>query len=484
MTKTRLVPGFTPAPVVKALINIGALMDIPTGAWITGIHGEKILNGGLACLTGLTGIGNNFKSTIMHYMLMSAISRIGISEHTNCSSYDTELNMHEQHIKDLSKNFEFFKDKDIFNDQYWVITDSTKYRANKWFEVLKEYLDQKRKEKDLVVNSPFMDRNGQLMPMIVPSFGEIDSFTEFQSDSEAKLLEENELGGAGANTYHMRAGLIKARFLSEAPPLTASSYHYLAMTAHLGKEGPSMQTGPMPAQPTKKLQFLKNGDKMKQVTDKFTFVTQNCWHCYNATPLINQNTKAAEYPVSGQESVSGDTDLMLVTLRQLRGKAGLTGYTLELVVSQRQGVLPTLSEFHFLRSNKYFGLVGSQINYHVALYPDAKLQRTNVRSKIETDPKLQRAINITSELLQMKLYQPNVLDVWCDPQTLYDDIKKLGYDWDTLLQTRGWWTINNDQIEPPFLSTLDLLNMRAGTYHPYWLSEDKKTIIKPKESKK
>lgn len=479
----RLVPNFEPAPVVKAMINIGALLDVPTGIWLTGIHGEKVLNGGLAFLTGLTGIGNNFKSTIMHYMLMSAMARIAPQMHTNCASYDTELNMHEQHIRDLSKSFEYFKDKDVFNDQYWSITDLTRYKANKWYEILKEYLNQKQKEKELLVNSPFVDRNGKLMPMIVPSFGEIDSFTEFQSDSEAKLLEENELGESGANTYHMRAGLIKARFLSEAPVVTAAGYHYLAMTAQLGKEGPAMQTGPMPAQPIKKLQFLKNGDKMKQVTDKFTFATQNCWHCYNAAPLINQNTKAAEYPTSKVESTTGDTDLMLVTLRQLRSKSGLTGYTLELVVSQREGVMPSLTEFHFLRTNKQFGMEGNLINYCMALYPDCKLSRTVVRDKLASDAKLRRAVNISSELLQMRIFQKFEDDFWCDPKTLYDDLKAKGYDWDMLLQTRGWWTINNDTYPQPYLSTYDLLNMRKGRYHPYWLSEDKKTIINHSKGK-
>ena len=66
----------------------------------------------------------------------------------------------------------------------------------------------------------------------------------------------------------------------------------------------------------------------------------------------------------------------------------------------------------------------------------------------------------------------------CTPAELYEDLKKKGYDWNILLNTRGWWTIENDKHLIPFLSTRDLLNMRAGTYHPYWLEDDKKTIKK------
>lgn len=476
----RLVPGFTPAPVVKAMINIGALMDVPTGIWQTGIHGEQILNGGLGSLTGIVGIGNNFKSTIMHYMMLSALSRIYIQFPTYGTTYDTEINVHESRLQELTNRFEIFKDKDIFSTQIWVNTDTTVYSANKWFEVLKEDMANKKKDaKEITVSSPFVDRDGKLMPMLVPTFGEIDSFTEFKSDSENKMLEENELGESGANTFHMRSGLIKSRFLMEVPPLISGAYHYLGLTAQLGKDIPMQSSGPMPAQPVKKLQFLKNGDKIKGTTDKFSFATNNCWHAYNAAPLINQSTKVAEYPVQGVDPMSGDTDLMVVDLRQLRSKSGPTGYVLEIIVSQSEGVLPSLTEFHFIKSHDRWGIEGTLQHYALDLYPECKLQRTTVRTKIDNDKKLRRALNITAEMLQMKYFHRNCDDVMCSPKELYTDLKAKGFDWDMLLEkTRGWWTINNEKSTELFLSTRDLLNMRAGKYFPYWLEEDKKTIKK------
>jgi hypothetical protein len=65
----------------------------------------------------------------------------------------------------------------------------------------------------------------------------------------------------------------------------------------------------------------------------------------------------------------------------------------------------------------------------------------------------------------------------CTPKELYEDLIKAGYEWDTLLNTRGWWTHElGEADELPFLSTMDLLRMRKGLYHPYWLEEDKKTL--------
>ncbi len=474
-----LIPKFERSPVVKAMLNIGGGFDIPTGVWMTGIHGESIINGGLGAITGVVGIGNNFKSTIMHWMMLTACARI-IQQHiTSISTYDTEINIHEAHLQEMAIRFKEFSGRDLFADMIWIVTDATVYDANKWFEVFKEFLNEKVKNgKQITVKSPFVDRNGELMPMLVPTFGELDSITELKSEAEKKMLDDNELGESGANTFHMRAGLIKTRLMMELPSLIGASYHYFGITAQLGKDIPISTGGPMPAQPTKKLQWLKNGDKIKGATDKFTFATNNCWHCYNATPLINQSTKAPEYPAPGADPISGDTDLMIVSARQLRSKSGPTGYVLEVIVSQKEGVLPTLSEFHFIKGFDRWGISGTLQHYALDLYPDTKLQRTTVRGKIDSDPKLCRAINITSELLQMKLFQPSTHSELCTPKELYEDLITKGYDWNLLLQTRGWWTINNDTHPVPFLSTRDLLKMRNGTYFPYWLEEDKKTIKK------
>ena len=62
----------------------------------------------------------------------------------------------------------------------------------------------------------------------------------------------------------------------------------------------------------------------------------------------------------------------------------------------------------------------------------------------------------------------------CSPKELYEDIKKLGYDWNVLLNTRGYWTIDQYTNPVPYLSTVDLLRMRKGLYEPYWLKKDKK----------
>ncbi len=474
-----------PAPNVKVLINIGACMDIPTGVYLKGAHGESLLNGGLGMLTGLTAIGNAFKSTIMHYMMLSAADKIAQMADTSMSTYDTEVNIHESHLAGFTHQFESFRDRDVFQDGVWTITDKTIYYANTWWVAAKEYLKQKRAAKNkLEVDTPFLSRDKKtLLKILVPTFGEIDSFSEIETEDVVKIQDENELGDSGGNTIHMRQGLSKLRLLMELPVQMGGAYHYMLMTAQLGKEM-AIASGPMPSAPVRKLHHLKNGDKLKGVTDKFTFLMSNCWHAYAVSPLINQGTKGPEYPLNPDDNKPLDMDLNIVSLRQLRSKSGPSGVTIEVIVSQSHGVLPSLTEFHYIKDRSRFGISGTLQHYSLDLLPDVKLQRTTVRSKIDSDTKLRRALNITAEMCQMKEYWRHLdSGELCSPKELYDDLKAQGHDWDLLLSTRGWWTINNDKHPVPFLSTMDLLNMRSTVpenrrYFPYWMTEDKKGIKK------
>lgn len=468
-----LKPAFQSASAVKVLLNIGATLDIPTGSYLKGKYGESILNGGLGHITGVVGIANNFKSTILHYMSLSGFSKIWWKSKTNLTTYDTEVNMHENRTRMLQNRFKEFQGVDLIDSGNWIITDATRYYANEWYEVYRAYQKDKIKNADKIsFETPFLDRDKKsLMKFIIPNFSEIDSLSRFETEDVAKMQEDNELGDSGGNTIHMRQGLAKKRFLMDLPNITGASSNYISLTAHVGKEI-QMASGPMAPPPTKKLQFLKNGDTLKGVTGDFFFLTSNCWQASNATPLINQGTKAPEYPRDTDDNRAGDTDLFVVALRQLRSKSGPSGYTLEIIVSQEEGVLPELTEFHLIKSSERFGISGTLQHYSLDLYPEKKVQRTTVRSTIDTDARFCRALNITSELLQMHQYWHHLEQSFlCTPKQLYDDLVAKGYNINELLDTRGWWTVDNDKHPIPFLSTMDLLNMRAGTYHPYWMKK-------------
>jgi hypothetical protein len=477
--------GFAKAQPVKPMINLGACLDIPSGAYLRGKFGDSILNGGLGAMTGVAGIGNSFKSTVCHYMLLSGMYKITKAV---AKTYDTEMNIHEKHLQHFANQFSELGGEQLFQSGRWVVTDKTTvdeetdkyFTGDLWFDKYKDFANGKMKNaKSLTVETPFLDRNGGPLKIIQPTFSQIDSFSEFVTQDVVKMQEDNSLGDKGANMVSMRQGMQKNRFLMEAPFLTNGGYDYMMLTTHIGNEFNMDPNAP----PPKKLQFLR-GVKIKGAPEKFTFMMNMCWYMYNVSVLKNDTTKAPEYPRHKDDDLKGDTDLMLVSAMVLRNKNGPTGMAVGLVVSQQDGVLPSLTEFHNIKESGRFGISGTLQNYALDILPDVSLSRTTVRGKIEKNPLLRRALNITSELCQIYELWHSLDDcLYMSPKELYEKLKAKGYDWNILLQTRGYWMLDDYEEPIPRLTTMDLLNMTRDEsdpdhYHPYWMNPDK--TIKPK----
>lgn len=461
----------SPAPI-KPLLNIGARMDIPAGYYETGLYGESILNGGLAYITGILSMGNNFKSTLMHYMSHSALSKFLWIAPTHLLTYDADGNKHEPRLIDLTQRFEPFIGRDIIAEGIWRVNDKRSYLGSEWYAKLKRYLDSK--VKDMRHNSyiaPFPDRTGKdPMWVMIPTFSEIDPLTEFTDSSVEKIQDENDIGESGGNIINMRSGLGKDRLLQDLPGVCMRGAHYMTLSAAEKYDQPT-QLGPFSTPPAKKLPDLKGGKRAKGVSDRFYSLVQNLWVASSNTVLQEDKTKMPKFPRTPDEQVAGDSDLRLVNLMQSRGKAGATGLSLAIVLSQQEGVLAELTEYNALREARDFGLTpGKNYSYTLDLYPGARVTRPTARQVIDRDPLFRRALNITSELEQLTTLQKHKYrDLLCTPKELYEDLKGRGYEIEQLLNTRGWWTLNNDKHPVPFLSTLDLLKMRKGLYKPYWL---------------
>jgi hypothetical protein len=476
--------GFAKAQPVKPMINVGACLDIPSGTYLRGKFGDMILNGGLGALTGVAGIGNSFKSTICHYMMLSAMSKITKSV---AKTYDTEMNIQEWHLQHFANQFDAFGGELLFQSGRWAVTDKTTldpetgkyFQGDVWFDKYKDYANLKMKSvKALSVTTPFLDREGEWFKMIQPTFTQVDSFSEFVTQDVVKMQEDNSLGDKGANMVSMRQGMQKNRFLMEVPFLANAAYDYMLLTAHIGSEFNMDPNQPAP----KKLQFLR-GVKIKGAPEKFTFMMNMCWYMYNTSVLKNDNTKAPEYPRNKDDDLKGDTDLMSVSAVVLRNKNGPTGMAVTLVVSQQDGVLPSLTEFHNIKESGRFGITGTLQNYALDLLPDVSLSRTTVRGKIDASEPLRRALNITSEMCQIFELWHNLDEcLYMSPKELYEKLKAKGYDWNVLLQTRSYWMLDDYEEPIPRLTTMDLLNMTRDEtdpdyYHPYWMNPDK--TIKP-----
>jgi len=464
---------------IRIMKNVGSLFDIPTSTFLEGKRGETIVAGGLPGWVGIAGMPNTFKSTIGLYLMLSAANHMLASFYNKDEDKYNKIRLHLYDTEDssvygterlnrIASRFEYLP-SDLIASYIWSMVTKSVISGDEWAEKIMKTLKEKANDKSFIYKLEWLDNKftGNPATVLLPSFIMLDSYTEFEAESTMESITKDI---DNSQTVFMQQGLFKKKFGKMIPNLSTRSGTDFITTSHIGDEI-AISQGPF-SQPKKILQYMKQGQKIKGVSDSFLFLTNQLWLGHMNKPLINQNTKQPEYPLR-EEDVS--TDLNTVELTLLRSKSGASGITITLVLSQSEGLLPTLTEFHYIKENK-FGLEGNLRFYNTVLYPDVKLSRTTVRKLIDSDPKLRRAINILAELHQFKIYKKSYQDLYMEPDELYAKIKEKGYNWDYILSnTRSWWTLDNYREDlPKFLSIVDLLKMAKGEYTPWWSKEAKK----------
>lgn len=471
---------FKQAPAVRPYLNIGCLMDVPTGVYYRGIRGNSILNGGMLKINGVGGRGNMYKSTISHQFALSALAHYIRSI---LLAHDTEASGSPMRYCTLAQSIPEIAGLDLAAEGRLSFSDLTVMFGSTWFAQLRQLVDLKVKDsKRYLKTLPIPDNSGNPIKAMLPTIGELDGISQMTIEEVSKLYDKADVGDSDLNAEAMRSSMAKNQMLLQLPYLTGTGGLYMLITAHLGDEIVLDKY----AGDKKKLAFLKGNLKFKATPEKFTFLTDVLLIARSVEVLINPTTKAPEFPRDANDNIKGDTDLQAITLQFLRNKQGKTGGTFDYVVSQSEGVKVGLTELRYLKQNKPqnavgYGIGGHDKSYYLELCPDVKLQRTTVRTKIEEDAKLRRALEITSEMHQYlhdSHHRPES-KYYCTPLELYEQLKARGYDWDVLLATRKYWCYEEDREETDALagyelSTEDLLRMRLPEtdpdyYRPYWL---------------
>lgn len=466
MSGFNFAKGFKQASPFRPMFQVGCLMDVQTGRYIKGAKGEWILNGGVAAIEGITGPGNSMKSTLAHARLLIAMYRYA---QASGFSYDTENSSTRLRFIELANQIDptgelaATLDEDIGR---FGFTSAVEYDGTAWFAVLKEMVDYRIKN-EKQIETPFVDKTTQKPIMIyAPVFGEIDSLSQFWTAAITKKVDNSNVGESEMNTVAMQSAAGKSQLLDALPVLTGRSSLCITMTAHMGDVIVMDQYN----QPKKKLAFVKNTRKMKKVPENFTFLTNNLFEITELKPLINQGTKAPEFPLTKEDDMKGSTDLMVATVLPIRTKSGVTGIPFELIFSQTYGLQTTLSEYWYCKNFNRYGLSSNVVTQYLELYPDVKFSRNNIRQLIKEDPKFRRAMEITSELCQMKnLWLEFATENLVEPAELYKGLKEKGYNWDELLETRGYWTFDQYTNPKKFLSTYDLLELYNKDKKPFWM---------------
>lgn len=454
-------------------INVGGLFDLQNCHVIDGSRGERIFNGGLTFSTGVAGRQNSYKSTLARYFAHTAMTRY--MPEFRYTFYDTEGHATIERDINLAKHIDGLQDFDFYNDDRYLFTKLAFEPGEKFYSKLIAMFRDKTSKENIAAHTltcPMVDpKTGENYKIIAPDFVVIDTATRFTTSASDELMAKNEIGDGKLNAGNFRSGNDRNWLFQTVNNYLLRHGGYLITPAHIGQEFKIETYAPT----QKQLRDIKNGFKLKGVPESYTTLTTDVWYVIDGYPAINKTTNAPQYPRNATENqMENSKDLYELIIINLRGKNGMSGFPFKILVSQEEGILPSLSEYNFLKEDNGWGMSGAVNGHHnLILCPDIKLQRTTVRSKIDESYVLRRALQITSELRQIDRYW--ILydrDLWCPPDVLFEDLKKLGYDWDELLgNTRGFWCpLELEKFHPThFLSTEDLLRMRKGLYKPYWM---------------
>lgn len=437
-------------------LNTNTLLDVHTGVFVPGTHGGMILNGGLSSSNSFSGRPRMFKSTEMFSYVVRAMCYYSRTEFL---IYDTEFAQKANRLAEFAP----VEYKESVQNRI-IITDPAVTSAEEFIALVKSIADSKLKNKDdYLVESPILDpKTMKPQMMLIPTFVAIDSWSKMVSSYMTNTLETKQLGSSDTNMVYMKDGNVKKMIMTQIPALAARAGIYFVMSAHVGEKYEMNQYAPSP----KQLQYMKANEKLKEVGADFNFLMSNAIEMRKVAALLNGDKSDTLYPKTG----SSQFELNEVTSILTGCKNNMAGYTLPMVVSQLEGIMPELSNYNYLREHEYFGLVGNK-NTHKPVFTDTTVGRTTIREKL-SDPKLVRALEILTQLcyIQQNWVTANSdIDFFIKPEKLQELLlekdKNIVND---ILESRGYWTYDkNDQT---YLSLYDIIAIVQNKYTPKFIS--------------
>jgi hypothetical protein len=433
--------------------NTGTLLDVHTGVYVPGTHGGMVMNGGLTITNAFLGRPKMFKSTEMFSYGVRGMSYYPGSE---LLVYDTEFSQKKPRISAFSP---FGNHADI--ESRMIITDPAATTAEEFFDSVRKIVDEKMKHRDdYLVESPILDpKTGKPIMILLPTFIAYDSWSKMFSSIMQNTLETKTLGSSDTNMVYMKDGNIKKMIMTQLPTMATRAGICFLLSAHIGDKYEMNPYAPSP----KSLQHMRSNEKPKEVGADFTFLISNAIEMRKVELLRDADKKDALYPTDGSTAV----ELNEVTSILTSCKNSPAGPQLPMVVSQQGGIQSEISNYHYLRENDYYGLLGNKQN-HTPAMTDVTLSRTKAREKMR-DPKVARALQILAEICYIQNNWITVgagVDFHMKAELLAE--KLLGTDKPAvsdILESRGYWTYEKGNAQP-YLSTYDVLAIAQDKYVP------------------
>jgi len=450
---------FSDNKIAKQIVhfNTDTIFDLAVGKYIRGHNGKWLLDGGISTLmTAVTGRQQCYKSTLSQSLMTRTML---LYDSIEGMIYDSETSLLDPYAR-----FSFFYGDAAATElmKRMKVYNKTTHAMGDMFDLVMRTAKQKRNSiKDFTVESPFVDvETGKKLKVTIPSIVLFDSYTYMMSIVELEKYEEVSIEDSTTNTLAMTDARSKSKFTRAASDFCPNSGIALMSTAHVGSKVEISKYAISP----KQLQFQKTGDTIKSVGTGYSFLNSILIQTGSPKVMVASSKKdECMYPIDGGTGAEVIETQVVIQ----RCKNNSSGDVLSFIFSQHEGFLSEVTNYHLLKSNKYYGLDGSKISHHLSLYPDVKLSRTNIREKIKHDYKLVRALQLTAELCFIQTYwhTANIpFDIDISPIKLKEAIEdhpKLTMD--EVLESRGYWSLDDKKEARKYLSIMDILEMISQT---------------------
>lgn len=452
--------------IFSAYLNTGTLLDLACGA-IEQTEHNLAINGGISNILGIGGKSQTYKSSLMDGLVARAMS---IYPDMQAIIFDSENN------KTSTERYNDFAINGVKPSSRIALFDTTTDDLNSIHDKIKTIVEHKKKyAKDIMVPTPFLDNQGKPISIMQPTLCMIDSFTIAGVNSESDSIEKSDLDASDLNTIWMKSGKHKTLFMRQIVQYARSANIYFILTAHIGE---TKDIGGNPyMQPKKQLQFMAQKDRLKNVGSQFEFLT-NTFLQTSGVNVLKDNNNLCMYP----SEISNPSELNRVNVVVVRNKINASGTIVPFVISQYEGLMNTLTHLQYLKDQKEDKLLIQKVgNMQSALYPDVIFTRNNIRKKTEEDYRLERALELSAQLIfvkncwsSYKLPVDTSISVERFISKLLEHKTELT---DDILNSRSYWTYNKND-KRPMLTIFDVLEMISQDKFSLKISEKAKATRK------
>lgn len=430
--------------------NTNSLYDFQIGRFVRGLDGKYYIDGGInRSINGITGRKHTFKSSFMLAMLIRAIYYLS----KRCEG--TLIDVEESIARDEIRAYQI-GGVPISMDQLNIVSGAGITVKQAMASLLEMCKIKKENEKNYLIKCPLIDpATGKEAIIYVPSFLSVDTISNLRDTSEDEMLASADAIDDGkTNTIFMKPGRNKTIFTTANNAKCSEMGIYTYWCAHEGEVNNMGDVTPKP----KQLGYMRQGYKIKGTGSKFDELTVPLVEVVSAKKLLGSDNAS---PLYGEEGVA-ENDQFEIIVQVLRGKMNASGISCPYVMSQTLGFMNDLTNYNFLRSNDYFGLIGNKQNHKNALLPDINLTRNNVQGQFEKNPQLKRAMEIIAQLcfIQTKWSIDKVppgINIRMTPEEIYKNMtsKKLT---DRILNSRGYWCAEDGvDAQKEYLSVPDVI---------------------------